>query len=92
MADLFASWQISAAGHPSSPVCFGDRAQPNTVGDRNLWREHGAKSEDAFPDHVEPLQAQIKRWQAEYDAPSIHCLDVPSHCDLRDGGVDVAPR
>jgi enoyl-CoA hydratase/carnithine racemase len=54
--------------------------------------EHRAKSENACPAHVEPLQARIKRRQAEYDAPSVHCLDVPSHCDLRDGGVDVAPR
>src|SRR6202022_5039509 len=41
-------------GRPSSPVCFGDRTQPNAVGGRDLWREHGAESENACPAHVEP--------------------------------------
>src|ERR1700730_8205227 len=43
-----------SGGHPSSPVCFGDRTQPNAVGGRDLWREHGAESENACPAHVEP--------------------------------------
>jgi hypothetical protein len=42
-----------SGGHPSSPVCFGDRTQPNAVGGRDLWHEHDAESKNACPAHVE---------------------------------------
>src|ERR1700736_4896485 len=51
MPDLSASWQISAVG---TQVPQYDRTQPNAVGGRDLWREHGAESENACPVHVEP--------------------------------------
>ena len=93
MPDLSASWQTSTAGRPSSPVCFGDRTQPNAVGGRDLWHEHGAESKNACPAHVEPnprrgaLYLLVTHARCPYPA-----VDAASPAAARVPRVAMSPR
>src|SRR5260370_11138736 len=76
-----------------------DRSEPvDRVSGRSLLREIDTNrifdylvGAGAAYDHAKLSQPRIQRRQAEFDTPSVHRLNVPSHRDLRNGRVNVAP-